>query len=78
MTEDPAVKPTETQQRPNLSTERPQGAGGDQPATETQPRPNLSTEHQPDGSARHPTAGLDRGRKPTPDGGRKSSFMRNK
>jgi len=55
--------PTETQPAPNLSTERPRANDdSDNPVkpTETQPAPNLSTEHAPQGSARRPTAQLDR------------------
>lgn len=58
---------TETQSRPNLSTEpgrkHPDPAGG----TETQPHPNLSTEHQQEGDARSPSDTLDRGQKKPSD-----------
>ena len=55
---------TETQPRPNLSTEP--GVKDDNPVggTETQSRPNLSTEHQKDGDARSPSDTLDRGQTP--------------
>lgn len=59
---DSDATPTETQPAPNLSTEHPQGKKTDPiKPTETQPAPNLSTEYQPEGSARRPAAGLDRG-----------------
>lgn len=58
---------TETQPRPNLSTEPgrkdPDPVGG----TETQPRPNLSTEHQQEGDARSPSDTLDRGQEEDSD-----------
>ena len=48
------------------------------PTIETR-RPNLSTEHQKEGDARRPSDQLDRNQPPPePDGGRKSSFTRNK
>jgi hypothetical protein len=51
---------TETQPRPNLSTEP--GTKPLQPeGTSTQPAPNISTEHQREGDARHPSDTLDRG-----------------
>ena len=54
---------TETQPRPNLSTEP--GVKDEDPVgpTETQPRPNLSTEHQREGDARSPSDTLDRGQR---------------
>ena len=64
---------TETQPRPNLSTEnRPDRDAG---PTEAQPAPNLSTEHQKPGDARLPSDKLD-GPQPEPqdDGGRRSSL----
>ena len=52
---------TETQPRPNLSTEPGiKGKGAVRP-TETQPSPNISTEHQREGDARAPSDTLDRG-----------------
>jgi len=52
---------TETQPRPNISTEPgtkgPSKTGG----TKTQPAPNISTEHQREGDARDPSDTLDRG-----------------
>jgi hypothetical protein len=51
---------TETQPRPNLSTE-PGDKDAADTGTETQPAPNLSTEHQREGDARHPSDTLDRG-----------------
>ncbi|SDA11002.1 hypothetical protein [Sphingomonas sp. NFR15] len=52
---------TETQPRPNLSTEPGEKKTADNAATETQPAPNLSTEHQKEGDARSPSDTLDRG-----------------
>lgn len=51
---------TDTQPRPNRSTEPGVKAGPDV-GTETQPRPNRSTEHQAEGDARRPSDTLDRG-----------------
>lgn len=52
---------TETQPRPNLSTEPGEKTRADNAKTETQPAPNLSTEHQKEGDARSPSDTLDRG-----------------
>lgn len=52
---------TETQPRPNLSTEPGHKAENPVGPTETQPSPNLSTEHQREGDARVPSDTLDRG-----------------
>jgi hypothetical protein len=52
---------TETQPRPNLSTEPGHKNLASNSATETQPHPNLSTEHQQEGDARSPSDTLDRG-----------------
>jgi hypothetical protein len=75
MQDAPAAKPTQTQPRPNISTEHPQGAdAGEYKPTSTQPAPNISTEHQAAGDARRPSDGLDRGQPAQPDGDRKSSL----
>lgn len=58
MTEDTR---TETQPRPNLSTEPGFKPHAENEKTETQPRPNISTEHQREGDARSPSDTLDRG-----------------
>ena len=50
---------TETQPRPNISTEP--GEKGEAGGTSTQPRPNLSTEHQKEGDALAPSDTLDKG-----------------
>lgn len=52
---------TDTQPRPNQSSEP--GAKGQAPqgGTTTQPRPNISTEHQQHGDGRSPSDTLDRG-----------------
>ena len=50
-------KGTQTQPRPNISTEN--HLPGDAPPTKTQSRPNLSTEHQKPGDARRPRDTLD-------------------
>jgi len=52
---------TETQPRPNLSTEPGAKDAQAVPSTETQPSPNISTEHQREGDARAPSDTLDRG-----------------
>lgn len=52
---------TETQPRPNLSTEPGRKEVAPNSATQTQGRPNLSTEHQREGDARSPSDTLDRG-----------------
>lgn len=52
---------TETQPRPNLSTEPGEKGPALNAGTETQERPNLSTEHQLEGDARSPSDTLDRG-----------------
>ncbi len=66
-------KGTETQPRPNISTEN--HMPGDAPPTETQPRPNISTEHQKPGDARKPDDGLGRDQpQQQDDGGRRSSL----
>ena len=52
---------TETQPRPNLSTEPGEKALAPNSATQTQPSPNISTEHQREGDARSPSDTLDRG-----------------
>lgn len=77
MTQDSDIKPTATQPRPNISTERPQGRDDGVPPTETQPAPNLSTEYQEKGDARRPSDQLDRGRESQDDGSRKSSLTKN-
>jgi hypothetical protein len=51
---------TESQPRPNLSTEPGEKDQTDS-GTETQPAPNISTEHQREGDARRPSDTLDRG-----------------
>lgn len=58
---------TETQPRPNLSTEPGKKGLAPDSATQMQPRPNLSTEHQREGDARRPSDTLDRGQD-TPGG----------
>lgn len=59
--DDAGKAPTETQPKPNISTEPPRGREDDATKpTETQPAPNISTEHAPEGSARRPAGGLDR------------------
>lgn len=65
-------KGTETQPRPNISTEN--HLPGDAPPTQTQDRPNLSTEHQKPGDARKPDDGLGRDQPEQDDGGRRSSL----
>ena len=52
---------TQTQPRPNLSTEPGAKGLAENSATETQPAPNISTEHQKQGDARSPSDTLDRG-----------------
>ena len=52
---------TETQPRPNLSTEPGEKKVAPNAATTTQDQPNLSTEHQREGDARSPSDTLDRG-----------------
>jgi hypothetical protein len=54
-------KRTETQPRPDLSTEPGQKGRSPIGGTETQERPDLSTEHQLEGDARDPSDALDRG-----------------
>jgi len=56
-----ADEQTETQPKPNISTEPGDKSATEKPGTETQPRPNLSTEHQKEGDARSPSDTLDRG-----------------
>ena len=56
-----AHETTETQPKPNISTEPGTKPTAYRPHTETQPSPNLSTEHQKDGDARSPSDTLDRG-----------------
>lgn len=56
---------TETQPRPNLSTEPGKKGRAPNSATQTQPRPNISTEHQREGDARSPSDTLDRGQEET-------------
>jgi hypothetical protein len=64
---------TETQPRPNLSTENV--AEHDVGGTKTQPSPNISTEHQRPGDARSPSDHLDGPQsEPADDGGRRSSL----
>lgn len=58
---------TETQPRPNLSTEPGEKGVAPNNRTPTQPAPNLSTEHQREGDARSPSDTLDRGQD-TPGG----------
>lgn len=58
---------TETQPRPNLSTEPGEKDAASNSATQTQPRPNISTEHQREGDARRPSDTLDRGRSSQPE-----------
>jgi len=52
---------TNTQPRPNLSTEPGRKGPAPEGDTGTQPDPNLSTEHQLEGDARSPSDTLDRG-----------------
>ncbi len=52
---------TDTQPRPNLSTEPGEKGPATGGSTTTQERPNLSTEHQREGDARSPSDTLDRG-----------------
>lgn len=52
---------TQTQPRPNLSTEPGEKGLAPNSATQTQDRPNISTEHQREGDARSPSDTLDRG-----------------
>lgn len=52
---------TETQPRPNLSTEPGHKDTNPVGGTTTQPAPNISTEHQREGDARAPSDTLDRG-----------------
>ena len=59
---------TETQPRPNLSTEPGEKGLAPNTKTETQPAPNISTEHQQEGDARSPSDTLDRGQHDTPGG----------
>ncbi|MEN3749137.1 hypothetical protein TPR58_18330 [Sphingomonas sp. HF-S3] len=59
MTDD---RKTETQSRPNLSTEPGEKDRTPEGPTTTQERPNLSTEQQKEGDARSPSDTLDRGR----------------
>jgi hypothetical protein len=63
---------TETQPRPNISTENV--AAGDVGSTKTQPAPNISTEHQQPGDARSPSDHLDSEQSQQDDGGRRSSL----
>lgn len=63
---------TQTQPRPNISTENV--AGGDPGPTQTQPAPNISTEHQKPGDARSPSDHLDGQQPAQDDGGRRSSL----
>ena len=59
---------TETQPRPNLSTEPGHKGKAPNSATDTQAAPNISTEHQKEGDARSPSDTLDRGQDQTPGG----------
>lgn len=52
---------TQSQPRPNRSTEPVEKDMAPNSATQTQDRPNLSTEHQREGDARSPSDTLDRG-----------------
>ncbi|ODP38588.1 hypothetical protein [Sphingomonas turrisvirgatae] len=64
---------TQTQPRPNLSTENETDSRDE--GTTTQPAPNISTEHQEAGDARRPSDHLDGAQaEPTDDGGRRSSL----
>jgi hypothetical protein len=68
---------TETQPRPNLSTEpRHKDLASNSP-TETQATPNLSTEHQREGDARSPSDTLDRGQDDSAKSSDKTSLTRN-
>ena len=58
---------TQTQDRPNISTEPGAKPAAPQGGTDTQPRPNISTEHQHEGCARAPSDTLDRGQPDTAD-----------
>lgn len=64
---------TETQSRPNLSTEPGPKDASQTGGTDTQPSPNISTENQQEGDAREPSDTLDRGqedsRRPEPGAG---------
>ena len=71
----PDGKGTETQPRPNISTENGAGEASAKP-TETQPAPNISTEHQEAGDARRPGDTLDRDQADTGEIERKSSLTR--
>lgn len=59
---------TETQPRPNISTEPGKKNLAQNSATQTQDRPNISTEHQREGDARSPSDTLDRGQDQAPGG----------
>lgn len=59
---------TQTQPRPNLSTEPGEKGQAENSATTTQPSPNLSTENQQHGDARSPSDTLDRGQDQTEGG----------
>jgi hypothetical protein len=74
---DQTSKPTETQPRPNISTEHHAGDDATYKPTETQPAPNISTEHQAPGDARRPGDQLDRQHPDTGEAERKSSLTRN-
>ena len=65
MTDD---KHTETQPRPNISTEPGTKSVAENSGTSTQPSPNISTENQQQGDARSPSDTLDRGQEQTPGG----------
>lgn len=68
---------TETQPRPNLSTEPGRKDQASKPGTQTQPSPNISTEHQEEGDARRPSDTLDRGQDESDTIPRKTSLTKN-
>ena len=59
---------TDTQPRPNISTEPGTKVDAENSNASTQPSPNLSTEHQKQGDARSPSDTLDRGQDMTEGG----------
>lgn len=73
-----ADEQTETQPRPNLSTEPGAKDIAPNSRTETQGRPNLSTEHQEEGDARSPSDTLDRGQEDNADPADKASLSGNR
>ena len=68
---------TETQPRPNLSTEPGHKHLAPNSGTQTQPSPNISTEHQEEGDARSPSDTLDRGQDDSDETPDKTSLTKN-